>query len=207
MYFDYNNGTKYEFVGGDATYEDINNDGSIDELDIVYLGSSLPKLTGGFGVKFNYSGFTLNLQFNYRYGNKVINYARMNIENMATNSNMSQAVNWRWHNEGDEAPIPRAATAATGVNTYNYLGSDRFVEDASFLRLNYAQLSYTFEPKTLKQIGISSLRLNLTVNNVFCITKYSGADPEVVQAGFAPAGDYSRTPRAKSFTLGASISF
>ncbi len=207
MYFDYNNGTKYEFVGGDATYEDINNDGSIDELDIVYLGSSLPKLTGGFGVKFNYTGFTLNLQFNYRYGNKVINYARMNIENMATNSNMSQAVNWRWHNEGDEAPIPRAATAATGVNTYNYLGSDRFVEDASFLRLNYAQLSYTFEPKTLKRIGISSLRLNLTVNNVFCITKYSGADPEVVQAGFAPAGDNSRTPRSKSFTLGASISF
>jgi len=207
MYFDYNKGTKYEFVGGDAIYEDINNDGSIDELDIVYLGSSLPKLTGGFGVKFNYAGFALNLQFNYRYGNKVINYARMNIENMATNSNMSQAVNWRWHNEGDEAQLPRAATSQTGVNTFNYLGSDRFVEDASFLRLNYAQFSYSFEPKLLKRAGISSLRLNLTLNNLFCITKYSGADPEISQAGFTPAGDYSRTPRAKSFTLGASISF
>ena len=207
MYFDYNKGTKYEFVGGDAIYEDVNNDGSIDELDIVYLGSSLPKLTGGFGVKFNYAGFALNLQFNYRYGNKVINYARMNIENMSTNSNMSQAINWRWHNEGDEAQLPRAATSQTGVNTFNYLGSDRFVEDASFLRLNYAQLSYSFEPKLLKRAGISSLRLNLTLNNLFCITKYSGADPEISQAGFTPAGDYSRTPRAKSFTLGASISF
>lgn len=207
MYFDYNNGTQYEFVGGDAIYEDVNNDGSIDELDIVYLGSTLPKLTGGFGVKFNYGAWSMNLQFNYRYGNKCINYARMDIENMATNNNQSQAVNWRWHTEGEEAILPRAATASTGVNTYNYLGSDRFVEDASFLRLNYAQLSYTFTPQTLKKIGISSLRLNLIVNNVFCLTKYSGADPEHPQAGYAPASDNGKTPRAKSFTLGASISF
>ena len=213
MFYDYEN-TRYPFVGGDAVYEDVNHDGQINALDIVYLGSSLPKLTGGFGAKFNYGGWALNLQFNYRYGNKVINYARMNIENMATNSNQSQAVNWRWHNEGDLAVIPRAASTSsvitgglTSATTHNYLGSDRFVEDASFLRLNYAQLSYTFEPKQLKQIGIKTLRLNLTVNNVFCITKYSGADPEVVQAGFTPAGDHSRTPRPRSFTLGASVSF
>ena len=206
MYFDYD-GARYQFVGGDAIYEDVNNDGQINELDIVYLGSSLPKLTGGFGFKFNYEEWALNLQFNYRYGNKVINYARMNIENMATTSNQSQAVNWRWHNEGDIAELPRAVTTATGYSTYNYLGSDRFVEDASFLRLNYAQLSYNFKAANLKRAGISSLRLNLTLNNLFCITKYSGADPEVSQAGFAPAGDTSRTPRSRSFTLGATIQF
>ena len=213
MYFDYG-GVGYEFVGGDAIYEDVNNDGQINELDIVYLGSSLPKLTGGFGFKFNYGGWQLNMQFNYRYGNKVINYARMNIENMATNSNMSRAVNWRWHNEGDIAVIPRAASTSSEITgsivqatTHNYLGSDRFVEDASFLRLNYTQLSYTFQSKLLKQWGLSSLRLNLTVNNVFCITKYSGADPEISQAGYYAAGDNSRTPRAKSFTIGANISF
>jgi TonB-linked SusC/RagA family outer membrane protein len=209
MYFDYNGlgTTPYEYVGGDAIYEDVNSDGTIDELDIVYLGSTLPKLTGGFGVKFNYGPWSLNLQFNYRYGNKCINYARMDLENMATNNNQSQAINWRWHTEGEQALLPRAATANTGVATYNYLGSDRFVEDASFLRLNYAQLAYTFTPKSLKSLGISSLRLNLIVNNIFCITKYSGADPEHPQAGFAPAADNGKTPRAKSFTLGASISF
>ncbi|MBQ0022712.1 MAG: SusC/RagA family TonB-linked outer membrane protein [Prevotellaceae bacterium] len=211
MYFDYGSATrtghKYKFVGGDAKYEDVNNDGQINELDIVYLGSSLPKLTGGFGFKFNYTGWSLNLQFNYRYGNKVINAARMGVENMATNSNMSQAVNWRWHNEGDITSIPRAATRQTNFDTFNYLGSDRFVEDASFLRLNYAQLSYTFEPRLLKNFGLKSLRMNLTVNNVFCITKYSGADPEIAQAGWTAATDGSRTPRPKSFTLGASVSF
>ena len=194
-------------MGGDAIYEDVNHDGHINALDVVYLGSSLPRLTGGFGMKFNYGAWSLNLQFNYRYGNKVINYARMNLENMATTYNQSRAVNWRWHNEGDVALLPRAVTRKTNYDTYNYLGSDRFVENASFLRLNYAQLSYTFEPKALKQVGLSSLRFNLTLNNLFCITKYSGADPEIAQAGFSPAGDYSRTPRPKSFTIGASVSF
>jgi hypothetical protein len=206
MYFDYD-GNRYEFVGGDAIYEDINYDGQINELDIVYLGSSLPKLTGGFGMKFHYDRWSLNLQFNYRYGNKVINYGRMNIENMSNNNNMSRAINWRWHNEGDIADLPRAVTSKTNFNTYNYLGSDRFVEDASFIRLNYAMLSYSFPTTTVKNWGLSSLKLNLTMNNLFCLTKYSGADPEVAQAGFAPAGDHSRTPRGKSFTIGLNVGF
>ena len=210
MYFDYN-GKQYPFVGGDAIYEDVNHDGQINELDIVYLGSSLPKLTGGFGFKFNYAQWSLNLQFNYRYGQKVINYARMGLENMSTNQNQSRAVNWRWHTEGDlygrDCLLPRAATAQTGFSTYNYLGSDRFVEDASFIRLNYAQLSYNFDQKLLKKWGVKGLRCNFTMNNLFVITKYSGADPEHPQAGWTPAGDSSRTPRAKSFTLGASITF
>ncbi len=210
MYFDYN-GKQYPFVGGDAIYEDVNHDGQINELDIVYLGSSLPKLTGGFGFRFNYAQWSLNLQFNYRYGQKVINEARMGLENMATNQNQSRAVNWRWHTEGDDygrdCLMPRAATTQTGFATYNYLGSDRFVEDASFIRLNYAQLSYTFDPKMLKKWGIKALRFNLSANNLFVLTKYSGADPEHPQGGWYPASDVSRTPRAKSFTAGASITF
>ena len=208
MYFDYDN-IHYRFVGGDAIYEDINHDGNINELDIVYLGSSLPKLTGGFGVKFKYGAWGLNIQFNYRYGNKVINSARMDLENMASNNNQSQSVNWRWRNEGDNGSriLPRAATTQTNFNTYNYLGSDRFVEDASFLRLNYLNLSYAVNPKLLKQWGLNQLSFYLTVNNVFCLTKYSGADPEIAQAGFSAANDNAKTPRPKSFTLGATISF
>ena len=213
MYYDYEN-TRYQFVGGDAIYEDVNHDGQINSLDVVYLGSSLPKLTGGFGVKFNYGAWSLNLQFNYRYGNKVINSARMAIENMANNNNQSTAINWRWHNEGDIAKLPRAASTASTITggttqaiTHNYLGSDRFVEDASFLRLNYAQLSYSFPASKLKNVGIEALRLSATFNNVFCLTKYSGADPEISQAGFSPAYDNSRTPRSRYFTLNASITF
>ena len=208
MYFEAN-GVRRKFEGGDAIYEDINHDGSIDQLDIVYLGSSLPKLTGGFGFKLKYDKFSLNVQFNYRYGNKVVNAARMGLENMATSDNQSRSVNWRWRNQGDNFPnmLPRAVTSKVGQSHYNYLGSDRFVEDASFLRLNYLQLSYALDSKVLKQWGLSQLSFYLTMNNLFVLTKYSGADPEIVQAGFAPATDHSRTPRAKSFTVGATVAF
>lgn len=207
MVFNYGGNNEYTFVGGDAIYEDVNHDGQINELDIVYLGSSLPKVTGGFGTKFRYKEWQLNLQFNFRAGNKVVNSARMALENMSTNNNQSIAVNWRWHNEGDIAKLPRAATTKTHFDTYNYLGSDRFVEDASFLRLNYAQLSYTFKPAMLKSIGLTSLRANLTVNNVFCLSKYSGVDPEIPQAGYGAATDSSQTPRSRSFTFGLNLSF
>ena len=207
MFFNYEGSNEYVFQGGDAIYEDVNHDGQINELDIVYLGSSLPKLTGGFGTRFSYNGWELNLQFNFRAGVKVINYARMNLENMYSNNNQSIAVNWRWHNEGDVALLPRAATGRTNFYTYNWLGSDRFVEDASFIRLNYAQLSYTFQKKHLKQLGLSALRVNLTLNNIFVLTRYSGLDPEHPAYGYDPAGDGDTNPRSRQFTLGVNVSF
>ena len=207
MYFNYGGSKEYAFVGGDAIYDDVNHDGQINELDIVYLGSSLPKAQGGFGTKLNYNGWQLNLQFNFRFGQKIINNARMQLENMATNNNQSIAVNWRWHNEGDITTIPRAATTQTQFDTYNYLGSDRFVEDCSYVRLNYAQLSYTFKPALLKTIGLKALRANLTLNNLFCLTKYSGIDPEHPQGGYGAATDGSTLPISRSFTLGVNVSF
>ena len=192
-----------EFKGGDAIYEDINHDGQIDELDIVYLGSSLPKFTGGFGFKLHYGRLTLNSQFNFRYGNKIINNARMQAENMYSNNNQSRAVLWRWRVEGDIAEIPRALYNYG----YNWLGSDRFVEDGSFIRLNYLQLSYALGQKTLKKLGIQQLNFSISANNLFCLTKYSGADPEINYGGFGVATDNAQTPRAKSFTAGLTLSF
>ena len=195
--------TNYEFRGGDAIYDDVNADGSIDELDIVYLGSSLPKFTGGFGFKLKWGRLSWNNQFNFRYGNKVVNKARMNAENMYSNNNQSRAVNWRWRVEGDITTIPRALRQ----HGYNWLGSDRFVEDGSFIRLNYSQISYAFAPSTLKQFGINRLSLYVSANNLFCLTKYSGADPEVGYGSYGISADNAQTPRAKSFTAGVTVQF
>ncbi len=192
-----------EFHGGDAIYEDVNHDGQINELDIVYLGSSLPKFTGGFGFKIHIGRLTWNNQFNFRYGNKIINKARMNAENMYSNNNQSRAVLWRWRVEGDDMPIPRALYNYG----YNWLGSDRFVEDGSFIRLNYSQLSYALSQKTLKKLGLSQVSLYVSANNLFVLTKYSGADPEVGYGGYGVVTDNAQTPRAKSFTGGVTISF
>ena len=193
----------YEFKGGDAIYEDINHDGTINELDIVYLGSSLPKFTGGFGVKFKWGRWSWNNQFNFRYGNKIVNNNRMNLESMYGNGNQSRAVNYRWRVEGDIAPIPRALRQYG----YNYLGSDRFVEDGSFIRLNYSQISYSLPPATIKKWGLSQLSFYLSANNLFVITKYSGSDPEVGYGGYGISSDNAQTPRAKSATLGITVQF
>jgi TonB-linked SusC/RagA family outer membrane protein len=202
MMFEYGS-TNYEFKGGDAMYEDINHDGNINELDIVYLGRSLPKINGGFGLKFYFGKFTLNNQFNFRAGNKIINHARMEAENMYTNKNQSLATTWRWRVEGDKTEIPRALYQAG----YNWLGSDRFVEDGSYLRLNYTQLSYQLDSRIVKKWGLNRVSLYLSLNNLFCLTGYSGADPDVGYGGYGISSDGAQTPRAKSFTGGVTVDF
>ncbi len=208
MMFNYSNdasGTNYNFAGGDAIYEDVNHDGQINALDIVYLGNSLPTLTGGFGFTFNYGNWRLNTQFVYRVGCDILNMARLNAESMIGNNNQSQAVNYRWRKEGDVTSIPRAMYGAN--SNYNTLVSDRFVEDGSYLRMSYAQISYRFEKKHLKGLGLEGLNFYISANNPFVLTKYSGVDPDVSNSGYDPAIDNAQTPRSRSFTLGLKVDF
>jgi len=211
MMYDYTNpgtgrnGKNYRFNGGDAIYEDANNDGNINALDICYLGSSLPKLTGGFGFAFNYGDWRLNTQFTYRVGNKILNMSRLNLESMLYNDNQSQAVNYRWRKESDVTTIPRAMHGKNAA--YNSLVSDRYVEDGSYLRMSYAQLSYSIKKKYLTWIGLNRISLYMSINNPFVITKYSGVDPDISQGGYDPAIDNAQTPRSRSYTLGVTVDF
>ena len=195
----------YYFKGGDAIYEDINNDGNINQSDLVYLGNSLPRLTGGFGFTLHYDRWALRANFNYRIDYDILNMARLDMESMVSNNNQSQAVNYRWRKEGDVTSIPRAMFG-NGTN-YNTLISDRFVEDGSFLRLNYLQLNYSFDPKKLKNWHMKTLNFYASANNLFCLTKYSGVDPEIGYGGYGVTTDSSKTPRSKSYTLGVTIGF
>ncbi|MDD3078449.1 MAG: SusC/RagA family TonB-linked outer membrane protein [Paludibacter sp.] len=205
MYFAYGKESQYKFRGGDAVYEDVNHDGSIDELDIVYLGNSNPKVSGGFGPTFRYKNLSLNMFFNFRYGNKIINMARMNAENMYYDNNQSVAVNWRWRKDGDDTNMPRALHK-TG---YNWLGSDRYVEDGSFLRFKYMTFNYSVPKSVLKKYKVNKLSLYMTFNNLFVWTKYTGVDPEVgygsITSNKGLSIDNSATPRSKDFTLGISM--
>ena len=206
MMYDYGTGrTNYEFVGGDAIYEDINSDGNINELDIVYLGSSLPKLNGGFGFRMSWGRLSWNNQFNFRWGNRIVNGSRMNAECMYNTDNTSAAINWRWRVEGDVTTMPRALHQYG----YNYLGSDRYVEDGSFLRWNYTAFNYSLDPKLTKKLHVSNVSLNFNLNNVLTWTKYSGLDPESAGSGGrgSVAKDNAQTPRSKQITFGVSVQF
>ncbi len=190
---------------GDAKYEDINNDGVINEYDIVYLGNSNPLMLGGGGFSTKYKQLTLTAFFYGRYGQKVINSARMSLENMYDTNNQSTAVLKRWRSEGDATDIPRALY---GMG-YNYLGSDRFVEDASFVRLKTLSLTYSFSRELCKRFGVNNLNVFCTAYDLFTWTNYTGQDPEVSLPSSATSlvKDGATTPCSKRLSLGFNLNF
>jgi len=195
--------TTYTFQGGDAIYQDINHDGQINELDIVYLGNSLPKVNGGFNLTFKYGNWSLKTRFMYRFGNKVVNLARQNLEKMFDTYNQCATVNYRWRKDGDVTPIPRAM-----YNTsYNFQPSDRYVEDGGFVRFQNLQIAYNFPKKMIKEWGLNQLQAYASLNNLYVWTKYSGVDPEISPQGYGVAADASQTPRSKQFTVTLNIGF
>ena len=195
--------TPYEFVGGDVAYEDINHDGNINELDIVYLGSSLPKLNGGFSLRMSWGRWSWNNNFNFRYGNRIVNMSRLGAEAPRELRNVMAAINWRWRVEGDVTEVPRTLYKWG----YNDLGSDRYVEDGSFLRWTSTSLNYSLDPKFTKKIHLSGVSFNFNLNNLATWTKYTGLDPEVSSGRGQVASDNSRTPRARRITFGVNVNF
>lgn len=203
----------YVFQPGDARYVDINNDGNINLQDVVYLGDYNPLLTGGFGPTIKYKDFTLSAWFYFRYGNDIINESRMQMEKMYNYDNQSKAVLKRFRQEypvGTEhlAPSDLLPRALYGEG-YNWLGSDRFVEDGSFLRWKTLTLRYNLPRAVASNFHLSDLSFWVTLQNLYTWTDYTGQDPEVKITGkLEEVGrDTSRAPRPRQFTFGLSFGF
>ena len=196
----------YVFQPGDAMYEDINHDGNINYMDVVYLGNSNPKLSGGFGPSLTYKNLKISTFFSFRWGYDVVNGTKMNSTNMYYFDNQSTAVLRRWRKEGDVTDIPRALINGG----YNWLGSDRYVEDASYVRFRTITARYNFDKKTLSKMKMKTMSAYITAENLLTFTKYLGQDPEVQFRGSDPfriSYDNSMTPPAKTITLGLVVGF
>ena len=196
---------------GDAKYEDMNNDGVINEYDIVYLGNSNPTFIGGGGFEVRYKDFMLSAFLHSRLGQKVINQTRIDTEGMRGKDNQSVTVLKRWRQEGDATDIPRALYD----RGYNTLGSDRFVEDASYLRLKNITLRYNIAKPVLQKWGLSKMMVFCTVYNLYTWTSYTGQDPEVQpkadgaydESIYKVAKDGANTPRSASVLFGLSLTY
>lgn len=164
--------------------------------------NSQPRFTGGCGFNITYKQFKLVANFYGRYGQKVINMTRLNNESMYGINNQSTAVLRRWRNEGDMTEIPRALYG----EGYNTLGSDRFVEDASYLRLQTLSLSYRLPKKVCRAWGVNNIDFYVTGRNLFTFTKYTGQDPEV-KTERTLAKDEAVTPTSIQLTCGFNLSF
>ena len=209
---------------GDYIYEDLNNDGVIDDNDMTFIGNPEPKFTWGFGNTFSYKGFDLSIQFSGSYGNKIMNYQRRFLDITGSTSNQLTTVldyarlekidpdgpddyrNYRVVNTG--TTMPRLSTES-GVNKNNRV-SDAYVEDGSYIRLQNVSLSYTFPRKWIKNLFLTSAKIYCNIQNLFTITKYDGYDPEVGSLrgnALLNGVDYSRYPSPRIYTVGINLQF
>ena len=198
---------------GDMKLRDINGDGKVTEEDQTVIGHGLPVHIGGITNNFEYKGFDLNIFFQWSYGNDVINYNREKLEDLrGRDSNRLASVMDHWTPRVDNGD----GTYTEG-NYTNYLcavkrnltniNTSRVIEDASFLRLKNVQLGYNFPVKLIKKMGLSSLRLYISGQNLWTWTKYTGYDPEVStrNSALTRGFDYSSYPKTTSYTFGIKL--
>lgn len=210
---------------GDFIYEDRNNDGVIDEKDRTFLGNPAPDFTFGFNNYFAYKGFDLNIFLNGSVGNKAINLIRRTFTDPMRNSNLlSEATDIAqiaMHDPevGDEtlsnvyianADVAKVQRITTSSANNNNRISDRFVEDASYLRVKNISLGYTFPRKWMRSLQIDNLRLYVNIQNLWTITGYKGYDPEVGALNYnvlLRGVDDARYPSQRIYTFGLNFNF
>jgi TonB-linked SusC/RagA family outer membrane protein len=191
---------------GDVRFVDLNGDGMIDEEDRTILGSPHPNMVYGFNADFGYKGFDLSLFFLGNAGVDIYNADRMQGLDPTYPFNMYAEVVDRWNGEGSSNTIPRMSTRRDNLN---HRTSDLFIESGDFLRLKNVVLGYTLPKSLTENIGVSRARFFLTGQNVFTITNYSGMDPELgyVDGNLQLNVDYAQYPQARTWTIGANITF
>jgi hypothetical protein len=209
----YENQSGYVFKGGDAIYEDLNHDGIINDLDRQQIGNANPLFDYAFGTRVTYKALSLDVFFQGRKGNDVINVARKNLENMQGGyqnyANQSQSVLRRWRKQGDITDMPRVTFDS---QSHNNEGSNYFIEDASFLRLKSIALTYSLPAKLLKKVYVKNATITMNLYNWITWTKYTGQDPEISLKGdkdnsWIMGEDSNQTPVAKSVTVGLRLTF
>lgn len=183
---------------GAAVFQDVNDDGAITVADRQIVGNALPKFYGGIYNSFTYKGFDAAIQFNYQYGNKVLNLNRFFGEGGGTrdaNRVLFASQLKRWQKAGDVTDVPRLTSVG---NNYKLEQNSRFIENGSFLRLQSLTIGYTFKKK---------YRVYASGTNLWLLTKYTGADPESnVSATQTVQGiDLGTPPQPRSFQFGLNV--
>ena len=164
--------------------------GKVKEEDWKKVGSAYPILTFGWSNSFKIWKFGVSATFRGQAGGKIFNTYRALYENT---SNLGQTnILASWLND-------------TSFKGKEVKYSTKYIEDASFLKLDNISVSYDLK---LKNEYLKKVRLYLTAQNIFCLTGYTGVDPEVSLSGIAPGIEgTSYYPRTRTFTFGATLTF
>lgn len=192
------------YQGGDVIFINTNeSDKVINAKDKVLLGSATPDYFGNFSSSFRYHSFVISAGFGYSVGNKAYNAMRRELESMKTFRNQSVSVMNRWQVEGQDALLPRSAY---GDPAGNNIFSDRWIEDASYLKLRNLTLQYNFGSiLNLCQSG----NVYVSGENLLTLTRYLGSDPEFSYAysPYMQGIDYAKAARPVTVQFGFQLFF
>ncbi|MBR1462311.1 MAG: TonB-dependent receptor [Prevotella sp.] len=214
----------------DLSGEDGTPDGKIDaNNDRRVIGHAQPKHTGGFGINMGWKGFDLTALFNWSYGNDILNMNKidynsyhgsqryknvttaMSLENRFTTIDPETGLNIFYGEYANPELLREINQGKTMWNPLmnNSIITDWAVEDGSFLRLGTLTLGYSLPKAVLRHIGAKHLRIYGTATNLFCITNYSGQDPEVSTHtnNLVMGYDRSAYPKARTFVVGLNLTF
>lgn len=168
-----------------------------------YTGdSAVPDFLGSVSNRVSYKGFDLNVLVTYGVGGSVLDNAYAGLmQTSAYGRALHPDILNAWRQPGDVTNVPRLEAGNVDLVQSQ---SDRFITDASFVAIRNASLGYRFSPSVLEKLGLSSLRVSLTGENLFLSSERSGLDPQYNLAGTAPGDDF--VP-GRSVSLGLNLSF
>jgi len=201
---------------GDRYFADINGDGKVDADDRTFIGNPQPKFFGGLNLDGNYKAWDINLYFYGSYGNKILNYVESNLESFAKRGsegadNVSEKYfQNHWTPTNPSNRYARALPNGGDNSSLNNVPSSVWVEDGSFLKLKNVSIGYTLPVGLLNRFSISRVRVYVSSQNLFTITKYTGLDPEIgMQGGSATQNgvDNGTYPSSRYFTVGLNVTF
>ena len=190
---------------GDQRYLDANNNGILTNQDMGVIGSALPDYIFGITNTLSYKGFELHAIITGVQGHDLYNGTRQGLSNGALGEfNGGEWLKDSWTPENTNTDIPRM------TDGYVDKTSDRFVEDASFVRLSNLQLSYSFPRTWMSKIKMDNASVYASLQNFLTITKYTGYDPEMHSGGNSNLNigyDKHNYPSVKSITFGVRVGF
>lgn len=189
---------------GMVKYKDVTGDGIISTDDRTVIGNGYPDWYGGITNTFNIYNVDFSFMFQFNYGNEVYNATRLfATQSQDERSNQMAEVADRWTSTNASNSVPSATGYIRG-HVYS-----RFIEDGSFLRLKNVTLGYTFPEKWTRKIYVSRLRIYASAQNLFCLTRYSGYDPEVNMrtSPLMPSFDWGAYPKSCTYLVGLELQF
>ncbi|WP_344980513.1 TonB-dependent receptor, partial [Compostibacter hankyongensis] len=192
---------------GDIKYKDIDGNGSITTADRQIIGNPNPKFIAGVNSHLSYGSFGLSFIVNSIQGNQILAYNLSSIANgfYFGENQLREVLNNYWT---PEDPDPHARYPRISATT-RYQGSDRFIKDGSYIRLQNVQLSYTLKGRRIAAIGINHAEIYLSAQNLFTITSYPLYSPDVNTqgSGISKGIDEMGYPNATTILAGLKINF